>query len=196
VSHETPQSGGASSRPHDAVARLPSLEAAMNRCDWCGNLLSTCRCVYKVQGEERYYCSQSCFLQGEERRLRYRAALAGTVHAHWTATLVSIAVLAFILSGGTSALAHDPRTHQVDELANARSKAGGLCCDGKDYTIPYSWERTERGYRIHFGGRWVDIPKDAEVNNMRNPDGEAKAWLAFDEQGEPYVRCFMPGMEG
>lgn len=169
------------------------------RCGWCGNLLSTCRCIYKVHDEERYYCSESCFLQGEERRLRYRVALAGTVHTHWTATLaaiISALMLAFIFTGGTRAWAHDPNTHQADELANARSKIGGLCCDGKDYTRVSTWERTERGYRIHFGGRWVHFPKEAEVDNMHNPDGEAKAWVAFDEQGEPFVRCFMRGAEG
>lgn len=112
--------------------------------------------------------------------------------------LIALAcVFAFVsLVGLKKALAHDPNTHLADALSNARSKSGGLCCNGKDYTRISSWERTDNGYRIHFGGDWVHFPKEAEVNNMHNPDGEAKAWVAFDESGAPFVRCFMRGAEG
>jgi hypothetical protein len=113
--------------------------------------------------------------------------------------LISLCCVAFaaVVIPAKKAHSHDPNTHQANELANARSKQGGLCCDGTDYTYvtPYSWERTEKGYRVHLKGAWLEIPKDFEVNNMRNPDGEAKVWIVFDEMGAPFVRCFMPGME-
>jgi hypothetical protein len=114
----------------------------------------------------------------------------------FAATALAALMLAFTFTGGSRAWAHDPNTHQANDLANAKSKVGGICCDGKDYHLISTWERTDLGYRIHFGGQWVHLPREAEVNNMPNPDGEAKAWVAFDEGGVPYVRCFMRGMEG
>lgn len=174
------------------------LNGKPTNCGWCNNLLKGLRNIYKGQNCERYYCSHTCLTSGEDRALRYRATLAGMVHSPWyvgLASILAVFMLAFTFTGGSKAWAHNPHTHQVDELANARSPRGGLCCDGKDYFIPSSWEREDTGYRIHFGGKWILVPKDAEVTNMRNPDGEAKAWLIFDESGEPLVRCFMPGME-
>lgn len=107
-------------------------------------------------------------------------------------TLAALLLVALLPLG---ALAHDPHTHQVNTLGDAKSKAGGLCCDGKDYTIPNDWRRTDAGgYRVLIGKDWLDVPKDAEVLNMRNPDAEAKVWL-YHAEGEPIVRCFMPGME-
>lgn len=95
------------------------------------------------------------------------------------------------------ARAHDPLTHQANEFSKARSKAKSLCCDGDDYTYinPRSWERTDKGFRVHIHGKWVEVPADAEVENMKNPDGEAKAWIWSDDKGDPHVRCFMVGAE-
>jgi hypothetical protein len=94
----------------------------------------------------------------------------------------------------TGAQAHDPRTHQVTSLGSAKSKAGTLCCDGKDYTIPSNWERTPDGFRVLIRDTWLTVPKDAVVSNVPNPDIEAKVWLLTAE-GVMLVRCFMPGAE-
>jgi len=106
-------------------------------------------------------------------------------------------MLAFTFTGGTRAWAHDPKTHQADGYSQARSKKGTLCCDGSDYTYvaPSSWERTDAGFRVFTQGQWVDVPADALVVNMQNPDGEAKVWL-YSDGGKLFARCFMRGMEG
>jgi hypothetical protein len=99
-----------------------------------------------VRDAHRYYCSELCFLQGEERQLRYAAQLAGTVHLHWTATLaviLSVLMVAFIFIGGTRAWAQDvdgtvhqkhpghAQFHNIYKdwtLSNGRSS----CCNGDD----------------------------------------------------------------
>jgi hypothetical protein len=86
------------------------LNGYSSRCKWCANLLAPARRIWKVRDAHRYYCSEFCFLQGEERQLRYDAQLAGTVHLHWTATLaviLSVLMVAFIFIGGTRAWAQD-----------------------------------------------------------------------------------------
>lgn len=89
---------------------------------------------------------------------------------------------------------HDPLTHQVNSLGDARSIGWGLCCNGKDYIVPKDWKQVEGGYKVLIGTVWLDVPKDAEVTNMQNPDMEAKVWLLQGE-GESYVRCFMRGAQ-
>lgn len=90
---------------------------------------------------------------------------------------------------------HDPLTHQANALSDARSTGWGLCCNGKDYTVPKDWSRNDDGsYRVLIDKAWLPVPKEAEVTNMRNPDMEAKVWFIYGE-GEVFVRCFMPGSE-
>jgi hypothetical protein len=96
------------------------------------------------------------------------------------------------------AWAHNPLTHVADNYSNAKSKQNGRCCDGADYTyvLPRDWERKKDGggYRAFVDNQWIDIPADAEVDNMKNPDGYAKIWL-MDQNGKRAARCFMPGAE-
>lgn len=89
---------------------------------------------------------------------------------------------------------HDPLTHQVNSLSAARSPQGGLCCTGNDYVVPQDWKQSGVGYKVLIGAVWLDVPKEAEVTNMRNPDMEAKVWLMYME-GEQIVRCFLPGAQ-
>lgn len=92
--------------------------------------------------------------------------------------------------------AHDPSTHQADSLSEAKSKLYGSCCIGDDYQKirVEEWEPTATGWRVLHKGQWLDVPKLAKVDNMTNPDGDAKAWIFNAEN--PYVRCFMPGAMG
>jgi hypothetical protein len=88
------------------------LNGDSSRCEWCANLLAPTRRIWKVRDAHRYYCSELCYLRGEDRRLRLRhaATLAGTVHLHWTATLaaiLSVLMVAFIVTRGTRAWAED-----------------------------------------------------------------------------------------
>ncbi|OGC88589.1 hypothetical protein A2419_02905 [Candidatus Adlerbacteria bacterium RIFOXYC1_FULL_48_26] len=111
---------------------------------------------------------------------------------------VCAAVLVFAGCNVNEARAHDPLTHQANGYSSAKNKSKGLCCDGNDFTYinPYSWERTDKGFRVHIQGKSIDVPADAEVENMKNPDGEAKVWLYLDADTNTLkARCFMPGIE-
>lgn len=108
--------------------------------------------------------------------------------------LTRIGLFLLVCSFPMETSAHDPHTHLANQLGAARSHAFGLCCDGKDYIIPTDWQRSDIGYRVLIGTRWHDVPKEAEVTNMRNPDMEAKVWL-LQSEGETWIRCFMPGTE-
>ncbi|GEP60408.1 hypothetical protein RSO01_75740 [Reyranella soli] len=87
-----------------------SVNSHSSRCKWCANRLAPARRIWKVRDAHRYYCSELCFLQGEERQLRYAPELSGTVNLHWTATLaviLSVLMVAFIFFGETRAGAQD-----------------------------------------------------------------------------------------
>lgn len=110
------------------------LNGHSSRCKWCANLLAPARRIWKVRDAHRYYCSEFCFLQGEERQLRYAAQLAGTVHLHWTATLaviLSVLMVAFFFIGGTRAWAQgvDGTDHQKHA---AHAQSWSSCCNGDD----------------------------------------------------------------
>lgn len=111
--------------------------------------------------------------------------------------LVGAVVLAAVICDvafSPKARAHNPDTHQVDDLGEAKSKLYGSCCVGDDYQKlrTENWETTATGWRVFHKGRWLEVPKLAKVYNMDNPDGEAKVWI-FGADGEEYVRCFMAG---
>lgn len=105
---------------------------------------------------------------------------------------LAIAMLTFALT--PRARAHDPNTHQADDLSKATSEAFGLCCNGQDWSRVSIWETTTTGYRIMYKGEWLDGPRGVKVKNIPNPDGEAKAWIYYME-GKPYIRCFMPSAQ-
>lgn len=108
--------------------------------------------------------------------------------------LVALCTVSFLAVWSSTGRAHDPMTHQVDELANAKSDAYGVCCSGDDYVRVSTWETTATGYRVMYKGQWFDASRDTKVSNMDNPDGEAKVWINGVE-GAWYVRCFMPGAQ-
>src|SRR6267154_2394769 len=64
-------------------------------CHWCtGQLTGLCN-IYKGKHRERYYCSQECLNDGEERAAQY--AIAGSrVQSHWYVAVAGmLAVLMF-----------------------------------------------------------------------------------------------------
>ena len=50
---------------------LHLLTGEPTRCHWCTGLLKRQRNIYKGQNCERYYCSQKCLKDGEERAAQY-----------------------------------------------------------------------------------------------------------------------------
>jgi hypothetical protein len=111
--------------------------------------------------------------------------------------LISLCAVAFcgLVVTTKKAQAHDPQTYQADSLADAKSDAYGVCCNGDDYTKVRvnEWEPTDTGWRVRWQGKWYDAPRRTKVSNMDNPDGEAKVWINGPDGGPFYVRCFMPG---
>lgn len=164
------------------------------RCHWCTGMLKGLKNIYKGINSERHYCSALCHRDGEDRAIRYRGVLAGTISSHYliSACILALCMLAFIFTGGSRALAHNPETHQADPLSEARSEAFGTCCSGDDFLRVTLWERTDLGFRIYVAGRWMEAGHRVKVSNMENPDGEAKVWVNGPKDA-PYVRCFMPG---
>lgn len=110
--------------------------------------------------------------------------------------LIALCAAAFcgIVVNTKKASAHDPRTHLADALSEAKSDAYGRCCSGDDYMYVrvQDWETTETGYRVRIGGKWLNAGRNVKVNNMTNPDGEAKVWV-FGDGETTYIRCFLPG---
>ncbi len=107
---------------------------------------------------------------------------------------VVLAIFMFIAVYGTKARAHSPDTHQTDSLADAKSEAYGLCCNGEDWVRISQWETTASGYRIFYKGEWLEGSRSVKVRNIPNPDADAKAWIYYME-GKPYIRCFMPSAQ-
>lgn len=112
-------------------------------------------------------------------------------------TAACLAVFLIMYATSHKAHAHNPDTHQADDLSKATSDAFGSCCVGDDYSklVVGEWETTETGYRVFYKGRWLEASRRVKVNNMENPDGEAKAWI-FGEGDTAYIRCFMVGTLG
>lgn len=170
------------------------LNGKPSNCHWCGNSLHNIRNIYKGKNCDRYYCGLDHLESGEERAAIYARA-GGYMHSPWyvvIAAVVAVAMLAFAWT--PKAHAHDPDTHQSDDLAKATSEAFGSCCVGDDYNKLRvgDWESTSSGYRVFYKGRWLEGSRRVKVNNMENPDGEAKAWI-FGEGDTAYIRCFMAG---
>jgi hypothetical protein len=110
------------------------------------------------------------------------------------------AAVVMFLGLAKPAEAHDPKHHTENPvLADAKNQTGGLCCDGKDYTIADAWERLPNGkYRVLLDNQWLDVPDEAHVANVKNPYTEAIVWLFrySDGVGNRYmgVRCFKEGV--
>ena len=61
------------------IDRSASEPDQKHNCHWCGSSLQRLRVVYKGKDSQRHYCSTEHLAYGEERALRYKAALAGQV---------------------------------------------------------------------------------------------------------------------
>lgn len=165
------------------------------RCGWCGNALNTCRRIFKVKDHERYYCAEICFLQGEERRLRYLAALAGTVHVHWTVALASILaafMLAFTFTGGSKAWAHDfygswQRADGKGSCCNAQVEKDGQVTGDCRPARAYPDEHGQ--WHVLIRGKYRPVPPEA-IREYQTPDGNSH--VCEDENNG--IMCFVRGL--
>lgn len=196
--------------------RRPTLAYAKpTTCHWCGGTLERIRNVYKGRDSERYYDAEKCLVRGEERQLRKLAALAGTVCMHWTATLaavLSVAMLAFIITGGSRAWAQDRHEGHDKYHDNAYStwmkpdKPGESCCnmkvmseDGKyrvkgdcyptDARLLHDPEtRDLNWWALRDDGKWIAIPDIKVLRRTPNPDETGRSAHICESYGQ--IHCF------
>lgn len=113
--------------------------------------------------------------------------------------IVALIMILILLVGMRFAHAHDYARPELNFwYEHLSSKGGGICCDGKEAThlADVDWESRDGHYRVHVpdvdgNPVWVDVPDD-HVIDAPNRDGRTLVWTYF-QNGQPVVRCFMPG---
>lgn len=78
---------------------------------------------------------------------------------------------------------------------NLHAKDGGTaCCDlGDGRTVEDAdWQSKDRNYQVFLGGRWIDVPPGAVVEQP-NIYGKTVVWTELRD-GELAVKCFLPGV--
>jgi len=108
-------------------------------------------------------------------------------------------LLVFILLVFTTpALAHDPEHPELNDwYLSLNSHGGGPCCGGPrddksaNILAEIDWRSENGHYSVRIDGKWIVVPDDRVVN-IPNRDGRAIVWIYYF-QGEPVVRCFLPG---
>lgn len=180
-------------------------------CDWCSNSLANIRNVYKGINCERQYCSRECHQKGEDRALRYKAALAGTISSHWllgVAAILIMFILAFTFTGGSKAWAQDVdgTVHQVHPGHAAhhniyknwtQSNGYSSCCNGDDPENGVKGDcRPARAYpdqdgqwHVLINGKYVPVPLHA-IRDYPTPDGNSHV-CETPSQG---IMCFVRGL--
>jgi hypothetical protein len=100
-----------------------------------------------------------------------------------------------------AARAHMKDRPDLDGWFHGLQSSGGFpCCSEVDgYTLPdVDWDTAvadgKPHYRVHLNGRWI-VVSDEEVVEGPNKYGSPLVWIYY-ENGEPFVRCFMPGARG
>lgn len=105
---------------------------------------------------------------------------------------ISKAALALVLLS-TTALAHEHKRPDLDQWFEKLRSGNGPCCSNMDGTAlsDVDWETKDGHYRVRLHGRWVDVPEDAVITEP-NRAGVTMVWPHW-LNGEPMIRCFMPG---
>lgn len=95
-------------------------------------------------------------------------------------------------------LAHFHGDHQELNawVSQLQSRKHVRCCSLDDGTLlsEPDWETQNKPFshfRVHIEDKWVDVPDDTLVDGANRAD-HALVWINH-LNGEPYVRCFMPG---
>lgn len=94
--------------------------------------------------------------------------------------------------------ASSPLKSWFDSLASGRgpccSFADGYRIDDVDWEIQCATIAGEQqcGYRVRIGGRWIDVPPEAVVQEP-NRAGNAVVWPYEGADGQTQIRCFLPG---
>jgi hypothetical protein len=106
-------------------------------------------------------------------------------------------IVCFGLLVASTASAHDHNRPDLNGwYESLHSPGGGPCCDMSDtnHVNDLDWETQSKDsshYRVRIDGKWIDVPDD-KVVEAPNKAGFAMEWHYYFD-GEPIIRCFMPG---
>jgi hypothetical protein len=104
---------------------------------------------------------------------------------------------AFVLLTSCFAHAHDDGRYANSPMKpwfeSLRNKNGIQCCDVADGMAlsDVDWDTQNGHYRVRLDGQWLVVPDDRVVTQP-NRVGRPIVWPQY-LNGEPIVRCFMPG---
>lgn len=119
-----------------------------------------------------------------------------------TRIIIAIAALLAIILFCAAAYAHDHEHPELgDWYSSLHSSAGSPCCDKRDFDegsatslSDAEWDSVDGHYRVRIDGQWVTVPETAHVLGP-NKDGRPIVWF-WHLNGQPMVRCFIPGAGG
>jgi hypothetical protein len=109
-----------------------------------------------------------------------------------------LAALAALVTAACALAGDDGRHAGVDPgirewIRTLANQNGEGCCDTADgYPAEAEWDTTGRGYRVLIDGRWWPVP-DYAVITKPNRLGYPVVWYWRRFDGEPQIRCFIPG---
>ncbi|TMJ54002.1 MAG: hypothetical protein E6G85_06410 [Alphaproteobacteria bacterium] len=73
------------------------------------------------------------------------------------------------------------------------SKNGLQCCADADGMVlaDVDWDTKDGHYRVRLDGEWIAVPDDRVITEA-NRTGRPMVWPQY-VNGNPVIRCFMPG---
>lgn len=111
-------------------------------------------------------------------------------------TALGLIILGVVVIFTSTVFAHDHDRPGLNDWYTSLKSGKGPCCDGpgKDakHLSSEDWESKDGHYRVRIDGKWIDVD-DSAVLKQPNRDGRTLVWLYWIS-GEPYARCFIPGM--
>jgi hypothetical protein len=114
------------------------------------------------------------------------------------AVMLSILVLSAVSQARDYGQYKNVRPEIKAWIENLTDGYGVSCCATADGYRPEAveWDMTGNRYRVKVENRWVVVP-DIAIIKAPNRIGYAIVWLhlAKDGDGNPIVRCFLPGPE-
>jgi len=105
-------------------------------------------------------------------------------------------VVVLLLTACQSAVARDDGRYANSPLKpwfdSLRSGKGPCCSDADGSPVADAdWDTKDGHFRVRLSGAWLDVPDDAVVSGP-NRAGRTMVWLMYQD-GNPVVRCFIPG---
>lgn len=107
-----------------------------------------------------------------------------------------LVVLSWMLAFGAVAARDDGRyanSALKSWFEGLHSKDGVQCCADADGMVlaDVDWDTQDGHYRVRIDGQWVIVPGDRVVTDA-NRTGRTIVWPQY-LNGNPIIRCFMPG---